>query len=159
MIGAFLSTYIWGNPGGLGPSRARRIITGIHTRDNYLAPEISYVRERLLTGALLVQKSGAVEGFRYMNNEGYIKYLRAAFFTKWLSYSSMVHSVDGEEVVPILDKRVRDWIEATTEGRENLSTTSTADYSRYVDILGAWGSESKRSRVQVELEIFRLTAK
>ena len=94
-----------------------------------------------------------------MNNEGYIKYLRAAFFTKWLSYSSMVHSVDGEEVVPILDKRVRDWIEATTEGRENLSTTSTADYSRYVDILGAWGSESKRSRVQVELEIFRLTAK
>jgi hypothetical protein len=36
----------------------------------------------LHTAAEVVRTTGPVEGFRYMNNAGRIKYLASAFFTK-----------------------------------------------------------------------------
>lgn len=94
-----------------------------------------------------------------MNNEGKIKHLGGAFFTKWLAFSSMTGMVDGPEVAPILDKRVRDWIaDHTTEyGGVSLSTTSSRDYNRYLDLLESWGAPFGRTRAQIELAIFELT--
>lgn len=157
VLGAFVSVYVWGWPGGVGPSRTRRVLTGVRTRDNFDAPVDESVRDRLLEGAARVQQSGAEEGFRFMNNEGKIKHLGGAFFTKWLSFTSMVKSIDGPEVAPILDKRVQVWIAAQTDHRMNLSTTSTADYRRYLELLDTWGSAYDRTRTQVELAIFELT--
>lgn len=76
-----------------------------------------------------------------MNNEGKVKYLGGVFFTKWLSFASMVDSVDGPLVAPILDKRVRDWIASSTAMVQpvKLSTTSTADNRRYLKLLDGWG--------------------
>lgn len=156
VLGAFVPVHIWGWPGGLGPSRTRRILTGLRTRENFDAPVDDSVRDRLLEGAERVQQSGAEEGFRFMNNEGKIKYLGGAFFTKWLAYTSMVNSVDGPEVAPILDERVRDWIAAQTAGQVDLSTTSTPDYRQYLDLLDTWGDAFGRTRTQVELAIFEL---
>jgi len=106
-----------------------------------------------------VRDDGAAEAFRLMNNEGKAKYLGGAFFTKWLSFASMVDSVGGPRVAPILDKRVRDWIASSTPMVQpfKLSTTSTADYRRYLELLDAWGGPYGRTRVQVEQSIFNLT--
>lgn len=157
ILGAFVPVYVWGWPGGLGPSRTRRVLTGERTRANFNTPVDDTIRARLLEGAERVQQSGAEEAFRFMNNEGKIGYLGGAFFTKWLAFTSMVYSIDGPEVAPILDKRVRDWISEQTSGQLILSTTSTPDYRRYLDLLDEWGGSFGRSRTQVELAIFELT--
>jgi hypothetical protein len=95
-----------------------------------------------------------------MNTTGHIKYLGGSFFTKWMAFSSAVTGVDAEEVAPILDQRVSGWIETNTNNtvRTSLSTSSTADYARYLDLLDAWRNTSgwTRTRVQVELAIFEL---
>ena len=102
-----------------------------------------------------------MEAFRLMNNSGHIKYLGGAFFTKWISFASARGSVDAEDVAPIFDKRVRDWIDLNTRGtrRMNLSTTSTDGYAKYLALLDSWrnGADWSRTRVQVELAIFDLT--
>ncbi|WP_218221868.1 hypothetical protein [Nesterenkonia sp. Act20] len=71
----------------------------------------------------------------------------------------MTSAVDGPEVAPILDKRVRDWIANHTadDDHVSLSTTSSHDYLRYLELLDAWGSPLGRTRAQVELAIFELT--
>lgn len=94
-----------------------------------------------------------------MNNEGKIKYLGGAFFTKSISFASMVDSIDGPDVAPILDKRVSDWIAARTAdaGNIRLSPRSTRDYRRYLDLLDSWGTPYGRGRAPVELAIFELT--
>lgn len=159
VLGAFVPVLIWGGPGGYGPFRARGILTGVRTRANSEAEVDDSVRDRLLTGAERVRQSGAAEGFRFMNNEGKINYLGGAFFSKWLAFSSMINSVDGEEVAPILDKRVRDWIaDHTAESNQvSLSTISSHDYQCYLELLDEWGAPSGRTRAQVELAIFDLT--
>lgn len=160
VLGALVPVLTWGGPGGYGPFRARAILTGVRTRANIDAAVDDSIRDRLLEGAERTRRSGAAEGFRFMNNEGKVKYLGGAFFTKWLAFSSMVGSMDGPEVAPILDKRVRDWIaEATSDGGErvSLSTTSSRDYQRYLELLDVWGEPSGRTRSQVELAIFDLT--
>lgn len=160
-IAAFIPVMIWGGPGGYGPFRARAILTANRTRDNWRLPIDSDVETRLLEGARVVREQGPVEAFRLLNNSGHIKYLGGAFFTKWMSFASAPLSIDAEEVAPILDKRVRDWIERQTLGAEpvSLSTTSTADYRTYLDLLDAWRKTGdwSRTRVQVELAIFDLT--
>jgi hypothetical protein len=78
-----------------------------------------------------------VEAFRLLNNSGHIKYLGGAFFTKWISFASARTSIDAEEVAPILDKRVRDWINKHTRTTMpvDLSTTSTDESpSRFASI-------------------------
>lgn len=159
VMGAFVPVLIWGGPGGYGPFRARTILTGVKTQDNIDAPVDETIRDRLMEGSEVARRSGAVEAFRLMNNDGKVKYLGGAFFTKWLAFSSMVDSIDGRDVAPILDKRVRDWIAAHTEGGERvwLSTSSSGDYGRYVELLEAWGTPFGRTCAEVELAIFDLT--
>ncbi|WP_432789389.1 DUF2188 domain-containing protein [Brevibacterium sp. K11IcPPYGO002] len=159
VLAAFIPVLIWGGPGGYGPFRARSILTGIRRRANMTAPLDESIRQHLLAGANAVRHSGARESFRLMNNEGKVKYLGGAFFTKWIAFSSMVDSIDGPDVAPILDKRVSDWIAAGTagEGSIRLSPRSTRDYRRYRGLLDSWGTPYGRSRAQVELAIFELT--
>ncbi|PWH07424.1 hypothetical protein DEO23_01950 [Brachybacterium endophyticum] len=94
-----------------------------------------------------------------MRNEGRVKYLGGAYFTKWLAFTSMVGRIDGPEVAPILDKRVRDWIanQTASDTRISLSTSSSSDYERYLQLLDAWGAPFDRTRTQTELAIFDLT--
>ncbi|WP_218220432.1 hypothetical protein [Nesterenkonia sp. Act20] len=56
--------------------------------------------------------------------------------------------MDGPEVAPIPNKRVRDWIadRTTEEGGVSLFTTSSRDYNRYLELLEAWGAPSGRTR-------------
>ncbi|WP_369699729.1 hypothetical protein [Nesterenkonia sp. Act20] len=86
VLGAFVPVLIWGGPGGYGPFRARRILTGVATRGNTSAVVDDSIRDRLLSGAERARQAGAAEGFRFMNNEGKINYLGGAFFTKWLAF-------------------------------------------------------------------------
>lgn len=159
VLAAFVPVLIWGGPSGYGPFRARSILTATRNRSNMSAGIVSHLQDRLQDGAAAVRNDGAAEAFRRMNNEGKVKYLGGAFFTKWLSFASMVDSVDGPRVAPILDKRVRDWIASSTPMAQplKLSTTSTADYRRYLELLDAWGGPFGRTRVQVEQSIFDLT--
>lgn len=157
VLGALTPVLIWGGPGGYGPYRARRILTaGTNIAGGAAETDI---RERLIKAGEIVQGGNPVEAFRFMNNDGKIKHLGPAFFTKWLAFSSMSDSIDGKNVAPILDKRVRDWIFQNTKGTDqiNLRTTSTAHYQRYLDLLDAWGGPYGHSRAQVELAIFDLT--
>lgn len=159
VLAAFVPVLIWGGPGGYGPFRARSILTGVRNRSNAEAPIDPLVQFKLREAAATVRTAGPEEAFRLMNNEGKVKYLGGAFFTKWLSFASMVDSTDGPMVAPILDKRVRDWIAQNTAQNQTieLSTTSTADYRRYLELLDAWGGPFGRTRVQVEQSIFDLT--
>lgn len=159
VLAAFIPVLVWGGPGGYGPFRARSILTGVRRRSNKDLPIISDVSAKLRSGAEAVRLGDPEEAFRLMNNEGKIKYLGGAFFTKWLAFSSMVDAIDGPNVAPILDKRVRDWIACNTQGKDEvcLSTQSTKSYRAYLDLLEAWGDPFDRTRAQVELSIFELT--
>lgn len=160
-LAAFVPVMIWGGPGGYGPFRTRAVLTGNRSARNRTAPLDETVAHLLLEAARVVRRDGPVEAFRLLNNEGHIKYLGGAFFTKWMSFASATEGTDTEEVAPILDKRVRDWIEINTRdtGGISLSTTSTADYSRYLTVLDVWrrGNNWSRTRVQVESAIFDLS--
>lgn len=160
-IAALVPVMIWGGPGGYGPFRTRAILTANRTRGNWKLPIEPMVECRLLEGARVAREEGPVDAFRLMNNSGHIKYLGAAFFTKWISFASAQGNVYGDEGAPILDKRVRDWIDLNTRdtARVNLSTTSTNDYAEYLALLDVWriGDDWSRTRVQVELAIFDLT--
>lgn len=158
--GAFVPVVIWGGPGGYGPARMRSILTGHRSKANANDHDLDpSVPGRLLAGASTAREEGLVEAFRLMNNKGRIKYLRGPFFTKWLYFTTAVSSIDEEGAAPILDKRVRDWVSTATAGAVELSPYSTSDYSKYLDVLDAWGraGDSPRTRVQVEVAIFQLS--
>lgn len=159
VLGAFVPVMIWGGPGGYSPFRTRSILTGVRSKANAHLEVDDSIRDRLVAGCERVRNLGAADGFKFMNNEGKIKYLGGAFFSKWLAFTSMTGAVDGPDVAPILDKRVRDWISGETaeDERVSLSTTSSPDYRLYLDILDSWGQPDGRTRSQVELAIFELT--
>jgi hypothetical protein len=108
----------------------------------------------LRTAAEVVRTQGPVEGFRYMNNAGRIKYLASAFFTKWLYFASALTSADDPNAAPILDDRVREWLEK--HAGVILDISRTPDYQRYFDALTGWGEMYGRTPVQVEKAIFGL---
>lgn len=159
ILGAFVPVLIWGGPGGYGPFRARSILTGDRSRTNWDAPVDGCIRDRLVQGSNIVRERGAIDAFYFMNNDGHVKYLGGAFFTKWLAFSSMTESVEGEDVAPIFDKRVRDWIARNVEPkvRTGLRTDRTQGYSAYLSLLDQWRAPFNRTRTQVELAIFDLT--
>lgn len=100
VLAAFIPVLVWSGPGGYGPFRAGSILTGIQRRANATAPLDETIRQHLLVGATAARDSGAAEAFRFMINEGKIKYLGAAFFTKWIAFASMADSIDGPRVAP-----------------------------------------------------------
>ena len=160
VLGAFVPVMIWGGPGGYGPFRTRSILTGERTRSNVDSPVIDSIRDRLIRGAELARKENLVDAFYYLNNkEGHVNYLGGAFFTKWMSFSTMTESVDDKRVAPILDKRVRDWIVAKVPADElvGFRVDRTRGYELYLSLLDNWGAPFSRTRSQVELAIFELT--
>ena len=159
VLGAFVPVMIWGGPGGYGPFRTRSILTGERTRSNADSPVIESIRDHLIKGAQIARSENPVDAFYYLNNKGHIKYLGGAFFTKWMSFSSMTESIDDERVAPILDKRVRDWIVANVPADElvGFRIDRTKGYEIYLSLLDRWGAPFGRTRSQVELAIFELT--
>ncbi|QRY62585.1 hypothetical protein JVX90_19860 [Gordonia sp. PDNC005] len=154
ILPAFIAAMIWGHgTTGFGPVRVRRSLTGLKsgTRD---APIRVDVEGLLRISALKVRNDGPLEGFRYMNNEGKIKHLGSAFFTKWLYFASAGENPDAPNASPILDRQVRDWIR--NETGLSLGNRRTEDYAMYIETLTVWGIAYDRSPVQVEKEIFAL---
>lgn len=157
VLGAFVPMLVWGGPQPRRAFFARAMLTGAARRGNFDMPLDDSIRDRLLEGARLVREDGAVSAFRYMNNDGHVKHLGGAYFTKWLAFTSMTGAIDGPEVAPILDKRVITWIRENTTPSEKLTTERTPSYERYLELLHAWGAPYSRTRTQVELAIFELT--
>ena len=160
-LAALVPVLIWGGPGGYGPHRARAILTGDRTRSNLDRPVDESIGDRLAEAAGMVRHGKLVDAFRYLNNQGHVRNLGGAFFTKWMAYASMTASTYGAEVAPILDKRVRDWIARASRdtGRPiELRTDRTSDYETYLTVLDVWGHGPgrTRTRAQVELAIFEL---
>lgn len=157
VIPAFVTAMIWGyGTAGYGPTRVRWVLTGVRGRDAMSALVRPDVKERLDAAVQVVRSDGAVEGFRRMNNAGHVKYLGPAFFTKWLYFASATSGPDDAQAAPILDKQVKDWLADKAKVRLNMYKTS--DYARYVELLKAWGSQTKPARTpaQVEKAIFHL---
>lgn len=154
VLGAFVGAMVWGyGTYGYGPVRTRWILTG--TKTNPLeATVLPSVAERLAAGATFVRENGPIEGFRFMNNENRIKYLGAAYFTKWLYFTSATTSATDGNASPILDARAAEWM--LSEAGLSLDTGRTSSYERYVQILNEWGHEYDRTAVQVEKAIFGL---
>ncbi|MCV7274876.1 8-oxoguanine DNA glycosylase OGG fold protein [Mycolicibacter arupensis] len=154
VLPAFVGAMVWGyGDAGYGPTRVRWVLTGVREGSRE-APVRHDIADLLRTAAETVRAQGAVEGFRYMNNAGRIKFLASAFFTKWLYFVSALNSVDDENAAPILDKQVHDWLEQ--KASIVLDIARTPDYKRYLDLLKAWGSAYGRTPVQVEKAIFGL---
>lgn len=154
VLPAFVSAMIWGyGDSGYGPTRVRWVLTGIKTgaRD---APVRGDVVESLRAAVDTVRIQGPVEGFRYMNNEGRVKHLAGAFFTKWLYFASATTSADDTNAAPILDRQVQVWLKL--EANLFIDIHRTSDYGRYLDVLRAWAAAYDRTPVQVEKAIFGL---
>jgi hypothetical protein len=153
-IPALVAAMVWGyGTTGYGPTRVRWILTGSRsgTIDHRF---VSSVGDRLLSAARTVRADGPEAAYRLMNNDGRIKFLGAAFFTKWLYFASAVDGPDDPDAAPILDKQVAGWIQR--EAGVHLNVNRSDSYASYLDLLAAWGGEHGRSRVQVEKAIFTL---
>lgn len=152
---AFVPAMIWGyGTVGYGPTRVRWILTGIKGIGSIDAPVLPSVSDRLAAGAQKARDLGAREAFYFMNNEGHIKYLGAAFFTKWLYFSSALRGPNDRAAAPILDKQVATWLDKNAH--VSLRLNNTTSYTAYLDLLSNWGEQYGRSRVQVEKAIFGL---
>lgn len=155
-LSAFVAAMIWGHgTTGYGPIRVRWILTG-ERRGGTNGPGtlLETIPTKLEDGARLVREDGPLAAFRWMNNEGRIKYLGSAFFTKWLYFASAVNGVNDPAAAPILDRQVAKWL--ATNGVQGIRVDRTSSYQRYLELLDLWGKETDRSRVQIEQAIFCL---
>lgn len=155
VLAAFVPAMIWGYGNAeYGPMRVRWVLTGIRGADARKAPVATSVADKLGSAATVVRREGAVAGFRLLNNEGRVKHLGPAFFTKWLYFASASDGPDGGRAAPILDKQVVGWLDK--HAGIKLNPNKTAAYQHYVEVLGAWGAEFERTPAQVEQAIFGL---
>lgn len=155
VLPAFVAAMIWGyGTVGYGPTRVRWIITGTKGPGALHAPTLPTVSEHLAAGAQKVRESGPRDAFYLMNNDGHIKHLGAAFFTKWLYFTSALSGPDDPAAAPILDKQVATWLDKNAQMSLRLNNTNS--YAAYLDLLSEWGEPHGRSRVQVEKAIFGL---
>lgn len=150
---AFIACMVWGHGDtGYGPYRTACILSG--SEEPLGEPVDPTVVERLKASIDRMSAAGAVDAYRYLNNEGHIKGLGPAFSTKWLYFISAGNSPYGAQAAPILDDLVSGWLR--THGLVPLRQGKTNDYAKYVGLLDHWGKVHGRTRVQVEEAIFRL---
>lgn len=153
----FVTAMVWGyGTTGYGPVRTRWVLTGIKTKP-LESPILPYLSERLEAGVTAVRRNGPLAAFRLMNNEGKIKYLGSAFFTKWLYFTSALQSPDDAKAAPILDKQVSDWLFA--HAGLSLVPDRTTSYERYLELLDAWSHQHNRTAVRIEKAIFGLATR
>lgn len=138
-----------------GRARVRSVLTGQRGRIAAEVPVLPEVAEQLRSAVGVVRQQGAAKAYRFMYGPGRIRYLGGAFFTKWLYFASAVNGADSRDAAPILDKQVVDWLNENAE--QQLRPDRTASYQAYLDLLGVWGSDHHRTRVQVEQAIFELS--
>lgn len=155
VLAAFICVMVWGyGTTGVGPLRTRWVLTGIKNRNASQEPVLPSVATHLAAGVQAVRSQGALEGFRLMCNEGKIKHLGSAYFTKWLYFTSTLNGPDDAEAAPILDQQVAGWLNLHADVSINVNRTHS--YEQYLELLTFWGSQKDRSRVQVEKAIFGL---
>ncbi|GLE55938.1 hypothetical protein BKG69_06480 [Mycobacteroides chelonae] len=158
VLAAFISVMIWGYADqGNGPLRTRWALTGVNNREAVNAPVRPEVSVLLQHAADTVQREGPIAAFRYMNNEGHVKFLGPAFFTKWLYFASLVEDVNDPNAAPILDGQVCTWLSDHADISLNLYRTN--DYERYAELLQSWGQGFGRDAAQVEQAIYALQTK
>jgi hypothetical protein len=154
VLAAFVTAMVWGyGDRGYGPARVRWVFTGVKA-GALTAPVRNDIADLLRNAVDVVRDKGPVKGFEYMGNEGRIKYLGSAFFTKWLYFASALKCPDDQNAAPILDKQVHDWLKEHAGVTFNISQTTA--YESYLRTLTDWGKEYGRSPVQVEKAIFGL---
>lgn len=150
---AFIACMIWGHGHtGYGPYRTACILSGSDAPTG--KPVNTTVVNKLETSIERLNTSGSVGAYRYLNTEGHIGGLGAAFFTKWLYFISAGNRPYGPQAAPVLDDLVTRWLRAHSSIR--LRQGRTNDYAKYVELLEHWGKKHGRTRVQVEEAIFRL---
>ncbi len=149
VVGAFCAVMAWGyGTDGRGRYRVATMLQGERIGG------IDGVRERLADGLRLAVADGAIPAFRYLNNEGHILHLGPAFFTKWLSFGTVVEDPYGAQVAPIFDKRVRDWL---ADHGISLRGDRTSGYEGYVALLTDWSGVTGWTAAQLESTIFALS--
>lgn len=147
---AFVVAMIWGHRGsGYGPYRTAQILTGEHKP---IGAELSpSVVDRLVRSMWIARDEGAVEGYRYLNNDGAIPRLGSDFFTTWLFFVTARGDSTTADAAPILDALVIRWL------RENIGMRirpgQTEDYNRYLTQLKNWGDAYHRTPAEVEERI------
>lgn len=150
---AFIGCMIWGHGHtGYGPYRTACILSGSEEPSG--KPVDTTVVSRLRTSVEQFNTGGSMEAYRYLNNEGHIRGLGPAFFTKWLYFISAGNTPYGAQAAPVLDDLVTGWLR--THASIPLQQGKTSDYAKYVELLDYWGEAHGRTRVQVEEAIIRL---
>lgn len=138
---AFMASMAWGYGNvGYGPWRTRRILNA--NRD---------AGARLRRAAEIQATSGAVEAYRYLANEGRLKYLGPAFATKYLHF--VPQAASGPPAL-ILDAIVSRAIRSMTDERLRPTVWRTATYARYLDVVVGWSTVLGVEPATVEMLLF-----
>lgn len=152
---AFVAAMIWGHgKSNYGGYRTAAVLAGQDASAGL--PADPAVIAKLAEAARLAAEGdgGGVAAFQYLANEGRVVGLGPAFFTKWTYFASATGGHHSEAAAPILDAVVQEWM--LEHAAVRLRTWRTADYERYDELLRQWGSEHRRTAVQVEETIFRI---
>lgn len=153
VVPAFVTAMLWGHGrSNYGPSRTARVLAHASEAKAHSGAEIA--SDKLAESVRRARRDGAVEGYRYLNNEGHIHGLGPAFFTKWLYFVTARGQARAARAAPVLDALVITWLHTDADVR--LRAGKTPDYQRYVDVLQAWGEPHRLNPVEVEERIFRL---
>lgn len=150
--GAFITAMAWGHGlSGYGPYRVAQILT--QSQKPLTSNLDGTVTDKLRESARVARAEGPVKGFYYLNNNGRIKWLAAAFFTKWLYFSSTSDPGRTHYAAPVLDRLIIEWLRGTGI---LLRPNRTPDYEKYVTLLAEWGKPHELAPTDVEERIFRL---
>lgn len=150
---AFVVAMMWGyGTSNVGPYRTARVLTGGNAAPD--APVSAEVIARLTKAVDVARHDGAVEGYRYLNNDGAIHGLGPAFFTKWLYFITTRGEPHSPTAAPILDALVIAWLQS--EAGIRIRPGRTDNFARYVALLQQWGEPTGHTPVEVEERIFRI---
>lgn len=138
---AFVAAMVWGyGRTGYGPWRTCRVLE-----------QNPAVVTHLRRAAEIQASAGAVESYRYLANEGRMRYLGPAFATKFLHF---VPQCDGGPPALILDAVVSRAIAAMTGVRLRSTVWRTTTYERYLDLVAGWSDVLGVEPETVEMLLF-----
>jgi hypothetical protein len=140
-INAFVASMVWGfGRVGYGPWRTRRILD-----------ENPGVASQLRRSAEIQAQAGAVESYRYLANEGRIRFLGPAFATKYLHF--VPQAITGPPAL-ILDAVVSRAIATMTGAALRPTIWRTATYARYLDLVVGWSDALGADPPTIEMLLF-----
>ncbi|MAT06907.1 MAG: hypothetical protein CL424_17890 [Acidimicrobiaceae bacterium] len=140
-VEAFVVAMVWGYGSvGYGPWRTRRIL------DRNPDAAASLRRTAQIQGA-----EGAVEAYRFLANNGRLRYLGPAFATKFLHF--VPQCGDGASAL-IHDALVSRAIRDLAGQRCSATRWSTPTYARYLGLVGDWADDLDLDPVDIEMLLF-----